>query len=98
MQCPYHLPDGGIDYFFYLVHESIDIYVDVFRTYGNSFQEALSNLCKVLKICIEMNLPSSPETLQFFMNEGIILGNLLSKDGIQVDPKKIAIIRKVLVP
>ena len=83
--------------FFDLVHDTIEIYMDDFTPYGNDFQEAISNLCKVLNKLIEMNLSLSHEKCDFFKNAGIVLNHLLSKEGIQVDSNKISIINKVLV-
>ncbi len=39
-----------------LVHDAVEIYVDDFTPYGCDFQEALTNLGKVLHKFIEMNL------------------------------------------
>ena len=50
---------GNIGDFFYLVNDSVEIYMDDFTTYGCHIVEALSNLAKVLKKCIEMNLSLS---------------------------------------
>jgi len=81
-----------------LVHDLVEIYMDDFTPYESSFQEALSNLGKVLSKCIEMNLPLSPEKCEFLMTEGIVLGHTISRQGLQVDPNKIAIIKKVPPP
>ena len=43
-----------------LVHDAVEIYMDEFTPYGSDFQEALSNLGKVVDKCIEMNLSLSP--------------------------------------
>jgi len=45
-----------------------------------------------------MNLSLSPEKCEFLMNSGTILGHLVSKEGIQVDPNKISIIKRVHTP
>eukprot|EP00253_Pinus_taeda_P017782 PITA_17782 len=81
-----------------LVHDSVEIYMDDFTPYRSSFQEALSNLGKVLSKCIEMNLSLSPEKCEFLMIEGTVLGHTISRQGLQVDPSKIAIIKKVPPP
>ena len=49
-----------------LVHDAVEIYMDDFTPYGSDFQEALSNLGKVLDKCIEMNLSLSLEKCEFF--------------------------------
>ena len=46
-----------------LVHDAIEIYMDDFTPYGCDFQEALSNLGKVLNKCIEMNSSLSPKNV-----------------------------------
>lgn len=76
-------------------HDSVEIYMDYFTPYGCDFLDSLSNMGKVPRKCIEMNLSLSPKKCEFLMNEGTILGHSISQEGIQVDPKKIAIIKKV---
>jgi len=39
-----------------LVHECVEVYMDYFSVYGNSFEHSLENLEQVLKRCIEANL------------------------------------------
>lgn len=72
--------------------------MDDFTPYGSNFQEALSNLGKVLTKCIEMNLSLIPEKCEFLMTEGTVLGHTISCQGLQVDPNKIALIKKVPPP
>eukprot|EP00253_Pinus_taeda_P020719 PITA_20719 len=81
-----------------LVHDSVEIYMDDFTPYGSNFQEALTNLEIFLTKCIEMNLSLNPEKCEFLMTEGIMLGHTISQQGLQVDPKKIAIIQWVPPP
>eukprot|EP00253_Pinus_taeda_P029207 PITA_29207 len=72
--------------------------MDDFTPYGSNFQEALTNLGKVLAKCIEMNLSLSLEKCEFLMTKGTVLGHTISQQGLQVDPNKIAIIQKVPPP
>eukprot|EP00253_Pinus_taeda_P030328 PITA_30328 len=72
--------------------------MDDFTPYGSNFQEALSNLGKVLNKFIEMNLSLSLEKCEFLMTEGTMLGHTISQQGLQVDPNKISIIQKVPPP
>ena len=66
--------------------------MDVFTTYGNTFQEALDNLEKVLMRCQEINLALSHEKCKMLLTEGIVLGHHVSSQGIKVDPAKIELI------
>jgi len=44
-----------------LIHDCVEVYMDDFTVYGNTFEEALSNLEKVLIRCQESNLSLSHE-------------------------------------
>jgi len=81
-----------------LFHATVEIYMDDFTPYGCDFQEALSNLGKVLHKFIEMNLSLSPKKCEFLMITGYVLGHSISQQGLQVDLNKIAIIQRVPPP
>jgi hypothetical protein len=72
--------------------------MDDFTPYGVSFQEALENLEKVLKRCIQAQISLSTEKCHMMMNEGIVLGHFISSQGIQVDPSKIQVIKDLPTP
>eukprot|EP00253_Pinus_taeda_P013313 PITA_13313 len=81
-----------------LVHNCIEVYMDDFSVYRNSFEHALENLERVLKICIEANLPLSNEKFFMMLNKGIVLGHYVSSQGIKVDLAKIQIIIDFPIP
>jgi hypothetical protein len=66
--------------------------------YGDTFQEALDNLEKVLIRCKETKLSLSNEKYHVICTEGVVLGHHISPAGIQVDPAKIEVICGLLVP
>ena len=78
--------------FFDLIHDCVEMYMDDFIAYGNTFQEALDNLDKVQIRCQETNLSLSHEKCKMLLTEGIVLGNHVSSQGINVDPAKIEVI------
>eukprot|EP00253_Pinus_taeda_P035744 PITA_35744 len=75
-----------------------EIFMDDFTPYGTAFEDALQNLEKVLKQCIEVHLALSTEKCHMMMNEGIVLGHYVSLLGIQVDPAKIQVILTLPIP
>jgi hypothetical protein len=81
-----------------LIHDCVEVYMDDFTVYGNTFEEALANLEKVLIKCQETNLALSHEKCFMLQTEGIVLGHCVSSAGIKVDPKKIEVISKLPVP
>ena len=58
----------------------------------------LRNLERVLMRCEETNLVISWEKCHFMVQEGIVLGHKISRDGIEVDRAKISTIEKLPPP
>jgi hypothetical protein len=54
-----------------LIHDCVEVYMDDFTVYGNTFEESLDNLEKVLKICKEVNLSLSNEKFFMLLTKGI---------------------------
>ena len=50
-----------------IIHDCVEVYMDDFTTYGNTFQEALDNLEKVLIRCQETNLALSHEKCKMLL-------------------------------
>ena len=72
--------------------------MDDFIVYGNTFQEALKNLEKVLIRCQEANLALIHEKCKMMLMEGIVLGHHVLSTCIKVDPTKIEVISKLNPP
>ena len=73
-------------------------YMDDFSVFGDSFQEALKNLEKVLLRCQESHLALSDKKCGLICKARGVLGHLISDKGIQVDPTKIEIILHLPAP
>ena len=98
MQCTNHNSLSDTWYFFDLLHDCMEIYMDEFTVVGDTFDEYLTNLEKVQKRCRETNIALRNEKWFMIMIEGIILSHYLSTTGIKVDPTKIEVIFKMLPP
>ena len=72
--------------------------MDDITVYGGSFEEYLINLETVLHRCIEKNLVLNWEKCHFMVNQGMVLGHILSEKGIEVDKAKIGLISKLPSP
>ncbi|KAH9716155.1 hypothetical protein KPL71_021360 [Citrus sinensis] len=80
------------------VENIIEVFMDDFTVYGDSFDKCLDNLILVLKRCIDTNLVLNWEKCHFMVNQGIVLGHVISKKGIEVDKSKIDLIRSLPPP
>ena len=68
--------------------------MDDITVYGGSFEECLINLKTVMHRCIEKNLVLNWEKCHFIVNQGFMLGHIISENGIEVDKEKIDLIFK----
>lgn len=66
--------------------------------YGDSFNACLTNLKKILRRCLESNLVLSYEKCHFMIDQGLILGHIVSAKGIEVDKAKVATIKTLPYP
>ncbi|GKA36459.1 putative nucleotidyltransferase, ribonuclease H [Tanacetum coccineum] len=81
-----------------MVGESVEIFMDDFSIFGQSFESCLGQLESVLKRCIETNLVLSWEKSHFMVREGIVLGHVVSEKGFEVDRAKVQIISTLPPP
>ncbi|RDX91939.1 Retrovirus-related Pol polyprotein, partial [Mucuna pruriens] len=87
-----------INIFSDLLQECIEVFMDDFTVYADSFDACLDNLSKVLTRCIDTNLVLNFKKCHFMVTEGIVLGHLVSNIGIEVDKSKIDIITSLPNP
>lgn len=73
----------------------MEVFMDDFFVGGQSFEECLENLEKVLERCVKVNLVLNWEKCHFMVQEGIILGHIISNRGIEVDKAKIEVIENL---
>ncbi|RDX85656.1 Retrovirus-related Pol polyprotein from transposon 17.6, partial [Mucuna pruriens] len=81
-----------------LLQDCMEIFMDDFTVYADSFDTCLENLFKVLTRCINTNLVLNFEKCHFMVTDGIVLGHLVSNKGIEVDKSKIDIITSLPNP
>ncbi|GJU58838.1 reverse transcriptase domain-containing protein [Tanacetum coccineum] len=78
-----------------MVEKMMEVFMDDFSVFGNSFKNCLSRLDKMLQRCKVTNLCLNWEKNHFMVKEGIVLGHKISKNGIEVDKAKIDVIAKL---
>ncbi|KAJ9565994.1 LOW QUALITY PROTEIN: hypothetical protein OSB04_001960 [Centaurea solstitialis] len=81
-----------------MLENSMEVFMDDFSVYGTSYDDCLQNLEKILKRCEETDLVLNWEKCHFMVKEGIVLGHLISKRGIEVDRAKLEVIEKLPEP
>nr|GFB00999.1 hypothetical protein [Tanacetum cinerariifolium] len=69
----------------YPISQTMEVFMDDFLVFGNSFSTCLTNLEKMLKRCKDIKLALNWDKSHFMVKEGIVLGHKISKKGIEVD-------------
>ncbi|GMI64267.1 hypothetical protein HRI_000096000 [Hibiscus trionum] len=81
-----------------MVEDFLEIFMDDFSIFGDSFNDCLGNLKKVLELCEEANLVLNWKKCHFMVDEGIVLGHKVSCRDIEVNRAKIEVIEKLPPP
>jgi hypothetical protein len=81
-----------------MIEEIIEVFIDNFSIYGKTFDNCLKILDKVLQRSEEKHIVHNWEKCHFMVREGIVLGHLVSKRGIEVDRAKIKVIEQLPPP
>ncbi|KAM1881688.1 hypothetical protein ACFX13_003264 [Malus domestica] len=80
------------------IEKIIEVFMDDFSVFGDSFDGCLENLTLILKRCVETNLVLNWEKCHFMVKQGIVLGHIVSQRGIEVDKSKIDLVRYLPSP
>ena len=81
-----------------MVEQTLEVFMDDFSVFGETYNDGLHNLEEVLKRCEMTNLVLNWEKCYFMVQEGIMLGHKVSKNDIEVDKAKIEVIDKLPPP
>jgi len=73
------------------LEKCIEVFMDDFIVYGSSFDACLDSLEKVLNRFIESIIVLNFRKCHLMVEQGIVLGHIISRKGIEVDLAKISI-------
>ncbi|GKA03482.1 reverse transcriptase domain-containing protein [Tanacetum coccineum] len=76
----------------------MEVFMDDFSVFRDSFSSCLANLDKMLKRCEDTKLALNWEKSHFMVKEGIVLGHKISRKGIEVDKAKVDVFSKLPHP
>ncbi|KAH9658353.1 hypothetical protein KPL70_023455 [Citrus sinensis] len=81
-----------------MVERFLEVFIDDFSVFGDSFDQCLHYLTLVLQRCIEKNLVLNWEKCHFMVKQGIVLGHIISSKGIEVHKAKVDLISNLPPP
>ncbi|GJT86511.1 reverse transcriptase domain-containing protein [Tanacetum coccineum] len=81
-----------------MIEKMMEVFMDDFSVFRNSFGNCLSRVDKMLQRCEDTNLCLHWEKSHFMVKEGIVLGHKIFKNEIEVDKAKVDVIAKLPHP
>jgi hypothetical protein len=74
------------------------IYIDDLIVFSNSDAKHLVHLKQTFERCRKFGLSLNPKKSHFTMQEGKLLGHIVSREGIKINPKRVEAIDKINIP
>eukprot|EP00253_Pinus_taeda_P023972 PITA_23972 len=71
------------------IHDFLVVYLDDLTPFSKSDQEHLKHLRQIFMTCGKYDISLNPKKSMFALEEGKLLGHIISKDGIGIDPERI---------
>ncbi|GJV31744.1 reverse transcriptase domain-containing protein [Tanacetum coccineum] len=81
-----------------MIEESVEVFMDDFSVFGNSFDKCLNNLDKMLQRCKDAHIVLNWEKCHFMVIAGIVHRHKVSNAGLEVVKSKIDVISKIPPP
>eukprot|EP00253_Pinus_taeda_P031798 PITA_31798 len=80
------------------IHDFLVVYLDDLTPFSKSDQEHLKHLRQIFMTCRKYDISLNPKKSLFALEEGKLLGHIISKDGIRIDPERIQAILQIPYP
>jgi len=74
------------------------VYLDDLMVFSKSDEEHMQHLKTIFQKCRKYGLSLNPKKSLFAMEEGKLLGHIISKDGIRIDPAHVQAIQQIDLP
>nr|GEZ90220.1 reverse transcriptase domain-containing protein [Tanacetum cinerariifolium] len=84
--------------FYVMIKKTMEVFMDDFLVFGDSFSSCLSHLDTMLQRCEDTNLVLNWEKCHFMVKEGIVLDHKISKNRLEINRAKVDVIAKMPYP
>ena len=102
MKMPFGLKNAGSTFqramdiaFAKEIHDFLVVYLDDLTPFSKSYQEHLKHLRQMFPTCRKYGISLNPKKSLFGLDEGKLLGHIISKYGIRIDPRRIQAILQI---
>jgi len=74
------------------------IYIDEITVFSTFDEEHLQHLTHTFEKCRRYDISLNPKKSHFAMEEGKLLGHIVSPEGIKIDPERVKAIHHIYIP
>ena len=74
------------------------IYLDGITVFSISYEKHLQHLERVFLKCMKFGISLNPKKSHFALEEGKLLGHIISKHGIRIHPSRVEAIEQIAIP
>ena len=74
------------------------VYLDDITVFSKDDTEHIQHLQRTFEKCRRYGLSLNPQKSLFALDEGKILGHIVTKDGVKIDPKRVEVINSIPLP
>ena len=76
----------------------IEIYQDDLTVFSKDISDHISHLRQFFEGCREFGISLNPAKSIFGVSEGKLLGHIITRDGVKIDPQRVEAIKQVTLP
>ena len=74
------------------------VYLDDITVFSKNDAEHIEHLRRTFEKCRRYGLSLNPQKSLFALEEGKLLGHIVTKDGVKIDPKRVEVINNIAFP
>ena len=74
------------------------VYLDDITVFSKDDTEHIQHLQRIFEKCRRYGLSLNPQKSLFALEEGKLLGHIVAKDGVRIDPKRVEVINGIPLP
>jgi hypothetical protein len=81
-----------------LINKCVVVYLDDVTVYSKNREEHIQHLTQIFERCRKYGISLNPKKTIFSVEEGKLLGHIISRAGIHIDPERIKAIAQLPLP
>ena len=74
------------------------VYLDDITVFSKNDDEHIEHLRRTFEKCRRYGISLNPQKSLYALDEGKLLGHIITRDGVKIDPKRVEVINNIPLP